>query len=52
VKNGVERTRLSIHGFGHDVLANISSGTSGSVSKEAVNDIASSIEFRYVGNDK
>jgi outer membrane protein OmpA-like peptidoglycan-associated protein len=49
VKNGVDKSRLSCHGFGQDVVANSASTTS-STSKET--DIASSVEFRYVGTAK
>jgi outer membrane protein OmpA-like peptidoglycan-associated protein len=51
IKNGVEKGRLSCRGFGHDVLANLAS-TATTSSKDAVNDIASSVEFRYVGTAK
>jgi hypothetical protein len=49
VKNGIDKSRLSCHGFGQDVVANPPSTTPSS-SKEM--DTASSVEFRFVGTGK
>jgi hypothetical protein len=49
VRNGVDKNRLSCHGFGHDVVANLVSVSS---SRETENDMASSVEFRYIGSNK
>lgn len=48
VKNGVDKARLSSYGYGHDIVSSAGS----SASSNSAIDIASSVEFRYVGTTK